>query len=605
MDLNCLNLGKLAEVRIATDCSDAMNKQQPISIPIGLKVFGIAVSLLGLLLLVAYNSHQKLRQLRNEIGDLAEYIIPITNLVDEVDTQALEQEIHLERILKLYEAEPLDLERITHEKQQFEDRSQQVDVEIAAAINLSQEAVTQAIIQADREELSRIGPQLTQIEQEHQDFYNHAVKLLQQLEAGERGKQIYTLELQIEAEEDHLNQEIEAILDELGSYTIHMVQLSKHHQAEVLRNSVLITIGAVGLGLAYASGLTFSIVHPLRHLTNQVQSLQQGQAINTLNLKSNDEVGLLNDTFNHLLKELEQKEKLKALFGKYVDPRVVKQHEQQGKALQTTGEKQIVTVLMSDIDGFQSISQTLMPEQLVDVINRYLSLLSATVSAQHGFIEFVDTVIKGFWTPPFVSETAHAQAACEAALDQVAKLPQLRQLIQQATNATAAIAEIDLHIGLATGPLILANIGPEWATVYSVLGDTVNTAARLRGAAKQFGIQILLLEETQQQVQTTMVTREIGLVQVVGKDDKLRVFELLGRQGEVSPKKIEWITAFSQGLTAYRQKAWDEATAKFEACVQLCPQDRPTQHYLQSIETLREQVLLTDWDGVWKLTQKA
>ncbi|MEM8641069.1 MAG: adenylate/guanylate cyclase domain-containing protein [Cyanobacteria bacterium P01_G01_bin.54] len=582
-----------------------MNKQQPIAIPIGIKIFGIAVSLLGLLLLVAYNSHQRLRQLQKEVADLAEYIIPITNRVDEVDTQALEQEVHLERILKLYETEPLDLERIAHEKQQFEDRSQQVDVEIAAAIDLSHEAVTQAAIQADREELSRIEPQLTQIEQEHQDFYDHAVELLQRLAAGERGEQIYALELQIEAEEDHLNEDIEAISDELGSYTIRMVKLSESHQAEVLRNSILITVGAVGLGLAYASGLTFSIVRPLRHLTNQVQRLQEGKAISTLAVKSNDEVGLLNATFNHLLGELEHKEKLKALFGKYVDPRVVEQHEQQGKALQTTGEKQIVTVLMSDMDGFQEIAQTLAPEQLVAVINRYLSLLSATVSEQHGFIEFVDTVIKGFWAPPFVSETAHAQAACEAALNQVAKLPQLRKLIQQVTNTTATVDEIDLHIGLATGPLILANMGPEWATVYSVLGDTVNTAARLKGAAKQFGIQILMLEETQQQVQETMVTREIGLVQVVGKDDKLRVFELLGRQGELSTEQMEWKMTFAQGLTAYRQQAWAEATSKFASCAQLRDQDKPTQHYLHSIQTVQEQTLPADWDGVWTLTKKA
>ena len=91
-----------------------------ISIPIGLKIFGIAASLLGLLILVAYNSHQRLRQLQREVFDLSEYIIPITNRVDEVDTRALEQEVHLERILKLYEEKSLDVERIVQEQQQFE-----------------------------------------------------------------------------------------------------------------------------------------------------------------------------------------------------------------------------------------------------------------------------------------------------------------------------------------------------------------------------------------------------------------------------------------------------------------------------------------------------
>lgn len=394
------------------------------------------------------------------------------------------------------------------------------------------------------------------------------------------------------------------MLAKLGRYTVAMVQVSERHQQNVLRSGLLVTGGALILGMMCASIVTLRIVHPLRHLTSQVQQFQQGQSLEPFTVRSNDEVGQLNGTFNHMLAELAHKEKLKELFGKYVDPRVVAQHEEQGKALQTTGEKQIVTVIMSDIDGFQPIAESLSPEKQVDVINLYLELLSPSVSEQQGFLEFVDTVMKGFWAPPFVSKTDHAYLACEAALDQLSKLQELRHLLRQATGTTSELSAVNLHIGIATGPLLLANMGPEWATMYTVLGDTVNTAARLQGVARQMGIPILLLEETQQQVREMMVCREIGLVQVVGKDDKLRVFELLGHQGQLNVEQLAWAETFKQGLDAYHQQAWDQANEYFATCLQRQPEDHPTQRYLHSIQELRDQRLPSDWDGVWQLTQK-
>lgn len=579
-----------------------ISKQQQISIPLGMKIFGIAVSLLGLMVLVAYNGQRELQELRAEVFDIAEYIIPITNRVDEVAAQTLAQEVHLERILKFYEEIPLNGAHIAREQQQFEERSQQVDREVALAVSLIREAVSQARSQIDREKLQQIEPQLVRIEQEHQDFHDRALTLLQRLAAGERG--LSSLEQQIANEEDDLNRAMESTLIELGSHTVRVVEISEQNQRRLLRSEIIITLGALLLGALYSSLLTLNIVRPLRHLINQVRSFQQGRGVEALAVRSNDEVGHLQRSFHYMLSELAHKEQLKKLFGKYVDPRVVAQHEQRGSSLETSGEKQIVTVLMADIEGFQPIAHTLAPEKLVDVINLYLDLLSPTVSAQSGFIEFVDTVIKGFWAPPFVDQAAHAEHACAAALAQVAQLPELRQRLQEAIGAEIDLPRIDLHIGVATGPLILANMGPEWATMYTVLGDTVNTAARLKGVAKQFGIPILLLEETQQRVEETMVTREIGLVQVVGKDDKLRVFELLGRRDQVDPELLEWQETFQEGLAAYRQQAWDSATAQFTTCLQFRPQDRPTQNYLDLIEELRCQSLPADWDGVWQLTKK-
>jgi adenylate cyclase len=586
--------------------------QKSISIPISLKIFGIAASLLGLLLLVAYSSQQRLRRLQQEVFDLSEYIIPITNQVDEVDTQALEQEVHVARIFKLYEIEPIPIAQIQAEQEKFEQRGAIVAERLATAITLAEQVSLNALTPADRQQLAQIQPQLVQIETEYQQFYNQAGDILDRLAQGERGNNIYALELALEAQEDHLNLAMASIASQLGIYTIDLTKLSQLHQQQVLRDSVVISLGAVLLGTVYASAVTFGIVYPLRHLATQVKALQAGETIEPLAVRSQDEVGRLNHSFNHMLQELAQKEKLKQVFGRYVDPRVVAQYDQYeatDAAVTTTGEKQIVTVLMSDVEGFATIAQNLPPERLVHIINLYLKLLSPAITEHQGFLEFVDTVMKGFWSPPFVAATDHGRLACEAALQQVAKLDMLKQLLGQEIGGQEAeiwsdLSAIDLHIGLATGPLILANMGPEWATVYTVLGDTVNTAARLKGVAKQFGVHILLLEETQQQVQNTMTTRELGLVRVVGKDDKLRIFELLGRQGELTATQLEWQATFAQGLAAYRQQNWDLAEAKFAACLVQNSQDKTTQRYHQSCGELRGQILDSDWDGTWILTKK-
>ncbi|MGK7873465.1 MAG: adenylate/guanylate cyclase domain-containing protein [Xenococcaceae cyanobacterium] len=575
-----------------------------IRVQISFKIFGIALSLLGVLGLVAYISHQQLRRVREEVQDLAEYIIPITNFVYEVNTHALEGEVHFERILKLYEIEPLNTELIEREKQLFEKRSELVNEEIAQAIALAQKGLSNASTQANRQELSKIEPILERIEREHQDFHEHGVDIFKRLENSEPNDAIHKLEIQLEEEEDHLNQEMETILTELGEYTVRAAKLSQRHQQNVLRNGFLISSGAIVLGLFYASLVTLEIVRPLRYLTRRIRGIQTGESEDPLEVKSGDEIGLLTVTFNEMLAEIDQKEELKKIFGKYIDPRIVAGLEDGGKSLPTKGEKQIVTVLMSDIEGFDPIAQTLVPEQLVKVINQYLGLLSTSVLDKKGFIEFVDTVIKGFWAQPFVSETEHAQLACEAALDQVAKLDQLRQTLSQTIGPNADISKIELRIGLATGPLILGNLGPKWSMVYTVMGDTVNTAARLKGAAKQYDVRIIMLQETQELVEQMMETRELGLIQVVGKDEKLRVYELLGRKDELSPNLAELNTTFAKGLELYRQQNWDQAQKYFEACLQLQPNDSPSHRYLQWIQELRDQTLPTDWDGVWKLTKK-
>jgi adenylate cyclase len=166
------------------------------------------------------------------------------------------------------------------------------------------------------------------------------------------------------------------------------------------------------------------------------------------------------------------------------------------------------------------------------------------------------------------------------------------------------VAALDLHFGISTGDLVVGNMGSEQSKSYTVLGDTVNTASRLKGACKQYGAHIMVTESTQAMIREVIVTREIDLIQVMGKDEPLRVFELLGRQGELDQATSELRDHFEEGVLAYRSQAWDQALRGFESCLRLKPDDTPAALFIERVQTLRDNPPGDDWDGTWRLTKK-
>ena len=139
---------------------------------------------------------------------------------------------------------------------------------------------------------------------------------------------------------------------------------------------------------------------------------------------------------------------------------------------------------------------------------------------------------------------------------------------------------------------------------YTVLGDTVNIASRLKGASKQYGIQSLITEETKELIDGIIELREIDLIRVVGKETPVRVYGLLGIKDEVPASRLQLRDAFERALDAYRNMRWDRALQHFETCQKLHANDGPTKEYINRVNTLQKDPLDNDWDGVWSLTQK-
>ena len=571
--------------------------------PIGIKIFGIATSMLGLLLIVVYVSSNRLRRVSEEIESLVDYTIPITNAVAKVNVHALEQEVLFERILKHYEIEPVDRDRILAEITELEQRNQEVHAELLAAEGMLDEASTLIADQTQRQDLVHLVGQIEAVEDAHQDFHDHAMDVLALLEADQFAE-AHRLEEDLAVEEEALNRNIEDILLELEAFTVAAAHSAQQHQQIVQQLSVAIAMIATALGGACAWVVTFGLVRPVQQLSQSMQAVQQGNFNTLITPSSRDEVATLTTAFNHMVKELKSKATLEETFGKYVDPRVVKQLLTPAETT-TTGDRQVMTVFFADVEGFSEHSRTLSPDDLVTVTNDYLTLMSQPVSNQFGVIDkFIDTLVMGFWGPPFADADEHANLACETALEQQAQLPKIQQLLQSHASSSNAASTLSLRVGIATGSLVVGNMGSAAAKSYTVMGDTVNIASRLKGVTKQYGVAIALTEDTQAMLSDRYATRELDWIQVIGKEEPVRVYELLGHELTLDGIARYQQSEFAKGLAAYRNQQWGEAHTHFSACVTSGRPDPPAQLYLQRIETFRNYPPPSNWDGVWQMTQK-
>ena len=569
---------------------------------IGNKIFGIALCMLLFLAAVAFLSHQRLSRISAEISDQTKYIIPISHLVEEVVTHFLNQQLHFERAMGLYQERTLNLPAIKAELKFQETAGAMVDEAIKKSSDLSRAAVTSALSAGNREEFARLGLTFERLEKEHQEFHDHLMTVLSLIEHGEM-TEAEAVEIKLEKEEDDLELELEGILLQSEQFVSLASNRSVRMAQEVLWLNLSVTTLAVLIGLIFATVVSLGIVRPLEKLLVNVRKIGTGDSEFGDGASSKDEIGILIKAFSHMASELDQKEKIKSLFGKYVDPRIVERLIDHPEAAGREGEKRTMTVFFSDITHFAKMTEHLSPDEQVKITNHYLTSMAKKVSDQKGVIDkFIGTMVMAFWGPPFTAEKDQAWLACHAALNQSDAISAFRN--QNATSAGTDLSSLELHVGLSTGPLVVGNMGSQNAKSYTVMGDTVNIASRLKGASKQYGVRVMMTEETRALAGEQIETREVDLIQVLGKEEPIRVYELLARSGELSEQMTQVRQQFGDGLAAYRSQDWSVATGHFEACLELKSDDAPSEIFLKRIEGLKGAELDDDWNGAWQLSKK-
>ncbi len=566
--------------------------------PISLKIFSITTALLALMVLVAWLSVFNFRLLNNQVHALADYYLPLQQQVASVEILVRQQMVHMERVMAGMEAARPDAEFLARESGDFDNRGVNADQIVDSSLRLLAEAEAAKDIELDRVTLAVLGRQLPSIQAARQRF--HAAFRMFQIEAeeGNRRSEKIVREALLQ-EKDNLDVEIQKVIDLLNKLTQDTAQQAKAEEVRAVRLNWIVTGIATVLGLIFAFLVTRSLVEPIRRLMGGTQAVEKGDLGVEIRVQTRDEIAVLADSFNHMVLGLREKEHIRATFGQYVDPRIVR-GLLENRLPAEGGQRQVMSVFFSDLADFTRMCESLTPDASVRFLNRYFSLMAEIIRARQGIIDkFIGDSVMAFWGAPFSEAAEHAELCCAAALDQMARLTAFRADLPNLLGVRFGLPSVDIRMGIASGEVTVGNIGSETARGYTVIGDTVNLASRLEQANKFYGTRILVSAETRHLAGESLVFREIDTLRVVGKIEPIRVYELVAYRADLAAKQAELIAQFETGLAHYRKQDWDAAEAAFNACLALAPDDRPSAVLLARVQAFRQSPPGQDWDGVW------
>lgn len=290
--------------------------------------------------------------------------------------------------------------------------------------------------------------------------------------------------------------------------------------------------------------------------------------------------------------ETRSKRQFTELFGQYVPPELVDEMAKNPESYSMEGRKAELTVLFSDIRGFTTISEGMEPEELAALMNEYLGAMTDVVRKHRGTLDkYIGDAIMAFWGAP-LDDALHARHAVEAALA-------MQQAL--ATLNTQFVAKgwphIAIGVGVNTGPMTVGDMGSAVRKSYTVMGDAVNTGARLEGITKQYGVGIIVGEKTREALCDAFVFRELDRVRVKGKDDAVGIYEPLGLVDQLPDALIEELRLWQQALRLYRLQDWEQAELALLNLQRMAPCYLYTL-YNARIQHYRTQPPGEGWDGV-------
>jgi len=544
----------------------------------------------------------KVGHLLDELSN--KYILAYGHLA-RANIRSLERSLALRRMVIMKMQNPPDEAGYAERLHIYQQTQHQVEQEAEEARKLIASIIDEVSTPSDNVALTRID---TNIDNAVNELDRHLseenAQLLSQLESKDFAEARHTL-----ARADQARDEFSQKLDQIRADMLNQVGVSA---SVVLRNqnhailiTIVVTALAAALGLVFAILVSGGITRPVRLLLEGTREVEAGHLERSIEVITHDEIGQLSAAFNRMVEQLRHKERIRETFGRYIDPRVVEGLINQPKLAAAEGQRRVMTVMFCDMKGFTALSEGMTPQGLVKVMNRYLSTMSEPIRRHGGVIDkYIGDAIMAYWGPPFIEETDESQFACLAAIEMIKRIAPLRKEVTELLGVRVIPTECGVRIGLATGEALIGSIGSDVMMNYTVMGDTVNLAARLEAANKLYGSRSLIAEATVAKTDETIQFREIDRLMVAGQTQPQAVFELLGRKDELTPKQDLLRTRYADALAAYRAQRWDQARAAFHAVLEAVPTDGPSQALLSRIDHLQEHPPGADWDGSWRLENK-
>ena len=303
---------------------------------------------------------------------------------------------------------------------------------------------------------------------------------------------------------------------------------------------------------------------------------------------------------------VERKSKfLRDAFNSYVSPEVVGQLIKDPDRLQLGGDRRKVTLLFSDIRGFTTLSESTDPEQLVTLLNEYLTPMTEIVMTNKGTLDkFIGDAVMAIYGAP-VEQQHQARHACTSAIEMISKLSEINK--EWSENN---LPNIDIGIGINTGEAVVGNMGADIRFDYTAIGDTVNLAARLEGQTKYYGTNIIISESTKDDLEKTaedkteniFKVRELDLIRVKGKSKPIAIYQLIVPGTALYKNSV--LGKYNEALNNYRSRNFSKSLEILQSIESEIPGDTPCRLYTERCRYYIESPPPADWDYVYTAESK-
>jgi adenylate cyclase len=301
-----------------------------------------------------------------------------------------------------------------------------------------------------------------------------------------------------------------------------------------------------------------------------------------------------------IIEDLSIEKRMKGTLARYMTKEIADQLLD-SEAAELGGQMKELSILFSDIRDFTTISEKLGPQETVAMLNDYFSTMVDIVFHHGGILDkFIGDAMLGVFGAPF-SSGEDADRSVQTAIDMMKALKKFNASRMLNNKET-----IKIGVGIATDNVLVGNIGSLKRMDYTVIGDGVNLASRLEGATKFYHADILISEKTCEQLKYRYFIREVDLIRVKGKNEPVKVFEVLDHNDKQSFPELEAvIDQTHKGIDLYRQQRWDEAIEEFEKAIRLHRKDELCKLYVCRCHYFIKNPPGPNWDGVWVMKTKS
>ncbi len=284
---------------------------------------------------------------------------------------------------------------------------------------------------------------------------------------------------------------------------------------------------------------------------------------------------------------------IKKAFTSYVSPELVEEIQKDPDRLKLGGEERFISIMFSDIRGFTTLSEKLTAPELVSMLNKIHDPMTKVVLNNKGMLDkyIGDAMMALFNTPLDLPD--HADMAVKTALELIRKLHEIN-----AKFTETGLPNIDVGVGVNTGPAVCGNMGSTVRFEYTAIGDSVNIASRLEGLCKAYKTRIVISQYTKEHCRQHYLMRQLDSVRVKGKKEPVAIFEVM----EDTPENRHVSENYEKGLHLYFQRNFEEALAVFEELEK--GGDLTSEIFAERCREYIKDAPEHDWDGTYTMKTK-